>query len=126
MVSPFGRRTVKGVRDLTLFRHGALTKRKWPVHPDSTMAVSCCLRRGEVRKTSDVELLFKVVAPEHHSLLAWLPTMFVKLLPLPQPPVRARTDARATPSAQRATQLRSVLARVYAVSIQNQITNTVP
>jgi hypothetical protein len=52
--------------------------------------------------------------------------MFVKLLPLPQPPVRARTDARTNPSAQRATQLRSVLARVYAVSIQNQITTTVP
>jgi hypothetical protein len=50
----------------------------------------------------------------------------VKLLPLPQPPVCARTDARTNPSAQRATQLRSVLARVYAVSIQNQVTNTVP
>jgi hypothetical protein len=50
----------------------------------------------------------------------------VKLLPLPQPPVRDRTDARTNPSAQRANQLRSVLARVYAVSIQNQITTTVP
>jgi hypothetical protein len=50
----------------------------------------------------------------------------VKLLPLPQPSVRARMDARTNPSAQRATQLRSVLARVYAVSRQNQITNTVP
>jgi hypothetical protein len=49
-----------------------------------------------------------------------------KLIPLPQPPVRARTDARTKPSAQRATQLRRVLARVYAVSIQNQITTTVP
>jgi hypothetical protein len=49
-----------------------------------------------------------------------------KLLPLPQPPVRARADARTNPSAQRATQLRSVLARVYAVSIQNQITTTIP
>jgi hypothetical protein len=49
-----------------------------------------------------------------------------KLLPLPHPPVRARSDARTNPSAQRATQLRSVLARVYAVSIQNQITPTVP
>jgi hypothetical protein len=48
----------------------------------------------------------------------------VKLLPLPQPPLRACTDARTSPSAQRATQLRSVLARVYAVSRQNQITNT--
>jgi hypothetical protein len=50
----------------------------------------------------------------------------VKLLPLPQPPLRARTDARTNPSAQRATQLRSVLARVLAVSRQNQITTTVP
>jgi hypothetical protein len=52
--------------------------------------------------------------------------MTVKLLPLPQLPARARTDARTNPSAQRATQLRSLLARVYAVSIQNQITTTVP
>jgi hypothetical protein len=43
----------------------------------------------------------------------------VELLPLPQPPLRARTDARTNPSAQRATQLRSVLARVYAVARQN-------
>jgi hypothetical protein len=50
----------------------------------------------------------------------------VRLLPLPQPPVRARTDARTNTSAQRSTQLRRVLARVYAVSIQNQITTTVP
>jgi hypothetical protein len=50
----------------------------------------------------------------------------VKLLPLPQPFVRARTDAQTNPSTQRATQLRSVLARVYAVSRQNQITTTVP
>jgi hypothetical protein len=50
----------------------------------------------------------------------------VKLLPPPRPPVRARTDARTNPSTQRATQPRSVLARVYAVSIQNQITTTVP
>jgi hypothetical protein len=50
----------------------------------------------------------------------------VKLLPLPQLSLRARTDARTNPSAQRATQLRSVLARVYAVSRQNQINTTVP
>jgi hypothetical protein len=50
----------------------------------------------------------------------------VKLPPLPQTPVRACTDARTNPSAQRDTQLRSVLARVYSVSIQNQITTTVP
>jgi hypothetical protein len=50
----------------------------------------------------------------------------VKLLPLLQPPVRARTGGWTNPSVQRATQLRRVLARVYAVSIQNQITTTVP
>jgi hypothetical protein len=50
----------------------------------------------------------------------------VKLLPLPQPPLRARADARTNPNAQRATQLRSVLSRVYAVSRKNQITTTVP
>jgi hypothetical protein len=49
-----------------------------------------------------------------------------RVLPLPQPPFRARTGARTNPSAQRATQLRSVLALVYAVARQNQITNTVP
>jgi hypothetical protein len=50
----------------------------------------------------------------------------VKILTLPQPSLRARTDAQKNPSAQRATQLRSVLARVYPVSRQNQITTTVP
>jgi hypothetical protein len=70
MVAPLGRRTAKGVRVLTLFKHGALTKIKWPVNPESTIAVSCSLRRGGVRQTSNVELLFKVVAPECHSLLA--------------------------------------------------------
>jgi hypothetical protein len=53
-------------------------------------------------------------------------TLPLKLLPLPQPPVRAHTDAWTNPSAQRATQLSCVLARVYAVSIQNQITTTGP
>jgi hypothetical protein len=47
----------------------------------------------------------------------------VKLIP---PPVRAGTDAWTNPSAQKATQLRSVLARVYADAIQNQFTTTVP
>jgi hypothetical protein len=70
MVAPLGRRTVEGVRDLTLFKHGALTNRKWPVHPESTIAVSCGLRRGGVRHTLNVELLFKAVTPEYHSLLA--------------------------------------------------------
>jgi hypothetical protein len=50
----------------------------------------------------------------------------VKLLPLPQPQLRARTYTHTNPSAQRATQLRSVLARVYSVSRQNLNTTTVP
>jgi hypothetical protein len=50
----------------------------------------------------------------------------IKLLPLPQPPLRARTDTYTNPSAQRATTLRSVLARAYAVSRQTQTTTTVP
>jgi hypothetical protein len=56
----------------------------------------------------------------------WDIHVFVKLLPLPHSLVRARTDAQTNQSAQRATQLRSVLTRMYAVSIQNQITTTVP
>jgi hypothetical protein len=80
--------------------------------------------------TNDVD--YKCVPPHYHRRNAAERAMrtfkehVVKLLPLPQPPVRARTDARTNPSAQRATQLRSVIARVYAVSIQNQITTTVP
>jgi hypothetical protein len=59
-------------------------------------------------------------------MIVILVVVIVKLPPLPQPSVRARTDAQTKPSAQRATQLRSVLARVYAVSRQNQITTTFP
>jgi hypothetical protein len=70
MVAPLGRRTVKGFRDMTLFKHGAVTKRKWPVQLESTIDVWCCSRRGGVRQTSNVVLLFKVVAPTHHLLLA--------------------------------------------------------
>jgi hypothetical protein len=50
----------------------------------------------------------------------------VKLLPLPQPHLRARTYAPIYPSAQRATHLKSLLAHVYSVSIQNLNNNTVP
>jgi hypothetical protein len=51
---------------------------------------------------------------------------FFKLRPLLQPPWRARTDAQTNSSAQRAIQLRSVLARVYAVARQSQINATIP
>jgi hypothetical protein len=55
---------------MTLFKHGALTSRKWPVHPESAIAVSRGSSSGGVQHYSNIELLFKVVAPEHHSLLA--------------------------------------------------------
>jgi hypothetical protein len=57
-------------------------------------------------KTPNVELQVSLCAENN---------LNVKLLPLPHPPVRARTDARTNPSAQRAIQLMSVLAHVYAV-----------
>jgi hypothetical protein len=50
----------------------------------------------------------------------------VKLLPILQPQLRARKNGRTNPSAQRATQLGSVLARVYTVSRKNLNTTTVP
>jgi hypothetical protein len=50
----------------------------------------------------------------------------VKLCPLPQPQLRARTCAQTNTSAQRSTQLRSVFARVYSVPRQNLNTTTVP
>jgi hypothetical protein len=50
----------------------------------------------------------------------------VKLRPLPQPHLCARTYRETYPSAQRATHLRSVLARVCSVSRQNLNTTTVP
>jgi hypothetical protein len=82
--------------------------------------------------------MLKELVQEHMIHLPWLTRNMmshyminyaddnVKLLPLPQPPLRARTDARTNPNAQRATQLRIVLARLYAVARQNQITTTVP
>jgi hypothetical protein len=50
----------------------------------------------------------------------------VKLLPFPQPRLRARTYAWTNPSTQRSTQLRSVLTHVCSVSRQNLNTTTVP
>jgi hypothetical protein len=70
IVAPFGRRTFNGLSDLILFLQGALINRKLPVHPESKMDVSCCLRSGGVRPSSNGLLLFKVAAPSHHSLLA--------------------------------------------------------
>jgi hypothetical protein len=40
MVSPFGKRTLKGFWDLNLCWQGALTNKKCPVQPESTISVS--------------------------------------------------------------------------------------
>jgi hypothetical protein len=69
-VAPFGRHIVKGLSDLFLLFKGALIKRKWPVHPDYTIYVSCCLQNCGVQQPSNSLLLFKVAPPSHHSLLA--------------------------------------------------------
>jgi hypothetical protein len=50
----------------------------------------------------------------------------VKLIPLPQNHFCMRTYAETYPSAQRSTHLKSVLAHVYSVSMQNLNTITVP
>jgi hypothetical protein len=50
----------------------------------------------------------------------------VKLFPLPQPRMHARTYTKTNTSARGATQLRSVLVRVCSVSRQNLNTTTVP
>jgi hypothetical protein len=62
-----------------------------------------------------------VVMSKTHNIV-----IHVKLHPLLQPQLRARTYAHTYPSAQRATELRSVLARVCFVSRQNLNTTTFP
>jgi hypothetical protein len=36
---------------------------KWPVHPESTMDISCGSRSGSVKQSSNIVLFFKVSAP---------------------------------------------------------------
>jgi hypothetical protein len=50
----------------------------------------------------------------------------VKLLPLPQPHLPTRTYTQTYPSAQRATQLKSVLGHMYSVTRQNLNTTNFP
>jgi hypothetical protein len=52
MVWPFGNLTVNGFDVKILFKQGAFDKRKCPVQPESTRAVSLCLSRGGVRQSS--------------------------------------------------------------------------
>jgi hypothetical protein len=83
MVSPFGRRTVKGFRDLSLFKHGSVTKRKWSVQPESTISVACCSRRGGVQQALNIVLLVKVATLAHQSCWSdYLPCYQLEWLPL--------------------------------------------
>jgi hypothetical protein len=90
--------------------------------------MSICGSSGDGYVVKCARLLEKSTEQCHHIKL-WVGIAHrgdVKLLPVPQPPLRARTDVRTNQSAQRATQLRIVLARVYAVARQNQLTINVP
>jgi hypothetical protein len=40
LVSPLENLTLSGFLDLILLRHGVFINKMWPVHPESTMAVS--------------------------------------------------------------------------------------
>jgi hypothetical protein len=63
MVWPFGNLTVNGFDVKVLFKQGAFYKRKCPVQPESTRAVSLSLSRGGVRQSSNFSLLILDVAP---------------------------------------------------------------
>jgi hypothetical protein len=80
MVSPFGKRTLKVFLDLTLFWQGALIKKKCPVQPESTIAVSWCSISFGVRQSSKNSLVFEDIAAVHHSLLAWFYPMLSALV----------------------------------------------
>jgi hypothetical protein len=98
-----------------------------PNNPGPSAAVVVGMTAAVIAETTQLHREATQVYRTYHNVdQAIKKLIVVKLIPLPQPPVRTRTDARTNPSAQRATQLRSVLARVYAVSIQNQINTTVP
>jgi hypothetical protein len=72
------------------------------------------------------DLFFRLVLYHLHILYCVAVSMPVKLLQLPQPQLRTRTYAHTYPIAQRATHLKSVLAHVYSISIQNLNITTVP
>jgi hypothetical protein len=57
IVAPFGNLTLKGLIYFIFLQQGALINKKCPVHHESTIAVSCCCRRGGVRQASNFLLL---------------------------------------------------------------------
>jgi hypothetical protein len=77
IVCPFGSLTVKGLMVKVLFKHGAFDRRKCPVQPESTRAVSLCLSGGGVRQSSNFSLLFLDVTPTSQSLLTWYPPLLL-------------------------------------------------
>jgi hypothetical protein len=69
MVWPFGNLNANVFYVKVLFKQGAFDKRKFPVQPDSTRAVSLCLSMGGVQQSSNFSLLILDVAPRSQSLL---------------------------------------------------------
>jgi hypothetical protein len=80
IVCPFGNMTVNGFIVTFLFKHGSFYKKKCPVHPKSTKAVSLFLSRGGVRQPSNVFLLSLDIAPKSKALLTWDPPMLFVLV----------------------------------------------
>jgi hypothetical protein len=80
IVCPFGNLTVSGLLVSFLLEHGAFYNKKGPVQPESIRAVSLFLRRGGVRQSSNISLLFLDVAPKSQSLLTWDPPMLFVLV----------------------------------------------
>jgi hypothetical protein len=80
IVFPFDNLTVNGLVVADLYKDGAFYNRKCPVQPESTRAVSLCLSRGGVRKSSKFSLLFLDVTPKSQSLLTWDPPIFFDLV----------------------------------------------
>jgi hypothetical protein len=77
------------------------------------------MKSKKEEKEDDEKFCSLKVPMDHESVLNYSHSRNPRCVP-------ERTHARTNTSAQRATHIRSVLARVYAVSRQNQITTAVP
>jgi hypothetical protein len=106
---------------------------------DREVAVAGCDPEGETQFMSIVSASMGYTIRESGQTMYFHPTFesqstqhhtheiaCVKLRPLRQPHLRARIYAETNPSAQRATQLRSVFVHMCYVSRQNLNTKTVP
>jgi hypothetical protein len=88
IVAPFGNLTLKGLIDFVLLLQYELINKKCTVQPESTIAVSCCCRRGGVRQASNffyyVEVSPLPIIPCWLGILPccciWLPHACVRFL----------------------------------------------